>query len=83
MPNAGTLKMAQSETMESLGFSAGQMTQDELLRVIRTAGSKMNRMDIEMVPPAESHLDFPALREAGEAKGIKLYAVRNKHVTKL
>lgn len=89
MPNCtnvtvnGLLKMAQSETIESLGFSVGQMTQDELLCVIRTAGSKMNRMDIEMIPSAESRLDFPALRQAGEAKGIKLYAVRNKLVTKL
>ncbi len=89
MPNCtnvtvnGLLKMAQSETLESLGFSVGRMTQDELLRVIRTAGPKMNRMDIEMVPSAESRLDFPALRQAVEAKGIKLYVVRNKHVTKL
>lgn len=89
MPNCtnvtvnGLLKMAQSEKIESVGFSVGQMTQDDLIRLIRTAGLKMNRMDIEMVPSAESRLDFPALREAGEAKGIKLYAVRNKHVTKL
>jgi len=79
----GLLKMAQSETMESLGFSVGQMTQEDLLRLIRTAGPKVNRMDIEMIPSAESRLAFPALREAGEAKGIKLYTVRNKHVTKL
>jgi hypothetical protein len=79
----GLLKMAQSETMESLGFSVGQMTQEDLLRLIRTAGPKVSRMDIEMIPSAESRLDFPALREAGEAKGIKLYAVRNKHVRKL
>ena len=69
--------------MESLGFSVGQMAQDDLLSLIRTAGPKMNRMEIEMVQSAESRLDFPALREAGKAKGIKLYAVRNKHVTKL
>lgn len=89
MPNctnvtiSGLLKMAQSETMESLGFSVGQITQEELLRLIRKAGPKMKRMDIEMIPASESRLDLPLLREAGEAKGIKLYAVRNKHVTKL
>jgi len=89
MPNCtnvtvnGLFKMAQSERMESLGFSVGQMAQDDLLSLIRTAGPKMNRMEIEMVQSAESRLDFPALREAGQAKRIKLYAVRNKHVTKL
>ncbi len=89
MPNcanvtvSGLLKMAQSDTMESLGFSVDQMKQDELLRVIRTAGPKMNRMDLEMLPSAESRLNFPALRKAGQAKGIKLYVVRNKQVTKI
>ena len=89
MPNCtnvtvdGLLKMAQSETMESLGFSAGHMTQDDLIRLIRTSGPKMNRMDIEMVRPAEDRLDIPALRQAGEAKGITLCAVRNNLVTQL
>ncbi|HRY49064.1 MAG TPA: hypothetical protein P5186_13535 [Candidatus Paceibacterota bacterium] len=89
MPNcmnvtsAGLLKMAQSETLESLGFSVGQMTQDEVLRIIRTAGPKMNRMDIEMAPSSEARLDLSVLRQAGERKGIMLYAVRNQQVRKL
>jgi hypothetical protein len=89
MPNCtnvtvnGLLKMAQSELMESFGFSVGEKTQGDLIRLIRMAGPKMNRMDIEMLPSAESRLDFPALREAAEAKGIQLYAVRDKHVRKL
>lgn len=89
MPNCtnvtvnGLLKMVQAETMESLGFSVGQMKQDDLLRIIRSAGSKLNRLDIEMVESAERRLDLPALRQAAEDKGIKLYAVRNNRVRKL
>lgn len=89
MPNCtnvtvnGLLKMARSETMESLGFSVGQMSQDDLLRLIRAAGPKMNRMDIEMVQSAESRLDLPALRQLAEVRQITLYAVRNKRVRKL
>ena len=89
MPNCtnvtvkGLLKMAQSPTMESLGFSVGAMGQDDLLGLIRTAGPKLNRMDIEMVQSAEARLDLPALRQAGEAKRIKLYAVRDKLVRNL
>jgi hypothetical protein len=89
MPNCtnvtvgGLLKMARSERMKSLGFSVGQMTQDDVLRIVRTAGPKMDRMDIEMVPSGEARLDLPALRHAAEGKGIKLYAVRNNYVRKL
>jgi hypothetical protein len=79
----GLLKMAQSETMESLGFSVGQMTQEDLVRIIRTAGLRLKRMDIEFVESAERRMDLPALRQAAEVKEINLYAVRNKHVSKL
>ncbi len=89
MPNCtnvtvgGLLTMAQSERMESLGFSVGQMTQADLIRIIQTAGPKLSRLDIEMVEAAEGRLDFPALRQVAEAKKIRLFAVRNRHVKKL
>jgi hypothetical protein len=89
MPNCtnvtvdGLLKMAQSETMESLGFSVDGMAHADLIRILRLAAPKLKRMDIEMVESAESRLDLPALRQAAEERKIKLYAVRNKHVKKL
>jgi hypothetical protein len=89
MPNCtnvtvnGLLKMVQAETMESLGFSVGQLKQDDLLHIIRSAGSKLKRLDVEMVESAERRLDLTALRQAAEDKGIKLYAVRNNRVRKL
>ena len=89
MPNCtnvtvhGLLKVAQAQTMESLGFSAGLLTQDDLIRLIQTAGPKMKRMDIELAPSAERRIDLSALRQAGEARKIKLFAVRNNDVKKL
>jgi len=79
----GLLKLAQSETMESLGFSAGKMTQQDLIRLISTAAPKLNRMDIEMVQSSEQRLDLPALRREAAPKKIQLFAVRNKHARKL
>jgi len=89
MPNCpnvtvnGLLEMAQAEAMEDLGFSVGKMTQDDLIRIISTAGPKLVRMEIGMVESAERRLDFPALRQAAEPKQIKLFAVRNKRVKRL
>lgn len=89
MPNCtnvtveGLVKMAQSETMESLGFSVGRMSHDDVIRIIRSAAPKVNRMDIDLSESAERRLDLPALRQAGQAKQIKLYAVRNKSARKL
>ena len=79
----GLLKMAQSKTIESLGFSVGKMSQADLIQIIKTAGPKLNRMDIEMDSISEERLDSAALRQAAKARNITLYAVRNKHVSKL
>lgn len=79
----GLSKMAQSKTIESLGFSVGSMSQANLIQVINTAGPKLNRMDIDMDGAQEERFDFPALRQAAKAKSITLYAVRNRSVSKL
>ena len=79
----GLMKMVQAETMESLTFSVGSMVQSDLLRIIRTAGPKLNRLDIEMMESVERRLDLSSLRQAAGDKGIKLYAVQNNRVRKL
>jgi hypothetical protein len=89
MPNCshvtlnGLLKMIHSESLESLGFSVGNLTQNDLIQLISTAAPQLGRMDIDMDTTAEGRLDFPALRKAAKAKKIRLFAVRNKHVSAL
>lgn len=89
MPNCtnvtvnGLLKLARSETMESLSFSVGKMTQNDLMQIISTAAPQLGRMDIDMDGSSEGRLDFPALRQAAKAKKIRLFAIREKNVSKL
>lgn len=89
MPNCtnvtvkGLLKLARSELMESLGFSAGNMSQEDLIRLITTAGPQLGRMDIDMDSADETRLDFPALRQAAKAKKMRLFAVRKRSVKEL
>ncbi|MEO7676527.1 MAG: hypothetical protein ABIV39_07185 [Verrucomicrobiota bacterium] len=64
----GLLKLAQSETMESLSFSVGEMMQADLIRLIHAAAPQLVRMDIDMVESTERRLDFPALRREAEEK---------------
>lgn len=78
----GLLQMAQSKTIESLGFSVGKLGQNDLIHIISTAGPKLGRMDIDMDGAQEERLDLPALRRAADAKKIRLFAVRNRNVTK-
>ncbi len=78
----GLLQMARSKTIESLGFSVGKLGQNDLIQIISTAGPKLGRIDIDMDGAQEERLDLPALRRAAEARKIKLFAVRNKSVTK-
>ena len=79
----GMLKMVRSESMESIGFSAGRMTQEDLFQIISTAGPQLGRMGIDMDGALEGRLDFPALRQAAKAKKIRLFAVRKKRVSQL
>jgi hypothetical protein len=79
----GLLKMAQSKTIESLGFTIGRMTQADLIRIIKTAGPQLNRMDIDMDGTDEGRLNLAELRQAATAKSIMLYAVRNRRVSSL
>ena len=79
----GMLKLARSESMESLGFSVGRLTQEDLIQIISTAGPQLGRMDIDLDGASEGRLDFPALRQAAKAKKIRLFAVRKKRVSQL
>jgi hypothetical protein len=73
----GLVKMAQSKSIESLGYSVGKMGQADLIQIIKAAGPRLNRMDIDMDRTAEERLDLPALRQAAKAKSITLYMTRN------
>lgn len=66
----GLLKMAQSELMESFGFSVGEKTQGDLIRLIRMAGPKMNRMDIEMLHRLRAVWIFPLSERRLRPKGF-------------
>ena len=79
----GLLRLAHCETIESLGFSVGTMSQDDLIRLVSTAAPQLGRIDIEMDPLVEATLDLPALRKAAKAKKIRLFAVRNRAVSAL
>jgi len=89
MPNCpnvtvnGLLKLARSGSLESLGFSAGKMTQSDLIQIISTAAPQLGRMDIDMDGALEGNLDFPALRNAAKAKKIRLFAVRHRNCSLL
>ena len=89
MPNCsnvtvnGLLKMVHSESLESLGFSVSNMTQDDLIQLISTAAPQLGRRDIEMDTLSEGRLDLPALRKAAKTKKIRLFAVRNSYVSAL
>jgi len=79
----GLLTIAQSKTIDSLGFSVGKMNQNDLIEIISKSAPQLARMDVDMDGSSEALLDLPALRQAAEAKMIKLFAVRNKQVRRL
>lgn len=89
MPNCtnvtlrGLLMLTQSPTIADFGFSAGNLTQRDLIEIITTSGPKLTRMQIDLDGALEERLDFPALRQAAAAKKIMLLAVRKKSVRKL
>jgi hypothetical protein len=74
---SGLLKLAQSDSMMDIGFSAEKLTQDDLLQIIR-AVRHITR--ISLVEPSDGQLDAPALQQAAQAKNIELYAVRKQGV---
>jgi len=80
---AGLLKMAQSKTIHSLGFSLGKMKQNDLLEIINKSDPHLTRIDINMDGSSERRLDSPALRAAAKERKIKLYAIRNRHCKEL
>ncbi|HXJ57386.1 MAG TPA: hypothetical protein VNU68_12055 [Verrucomicrobiae bacterium] len=77
----GLLKMAQSESIASLGFSLGKMTQDDLIQLITNAGPRLGRMDIDMDNAVHERLDFPAILRVAEARKIRLFGVRRGYLT--
>lgn len=79
----GLLKMAQSKTIGFLGFSVGKLHQNDLIEIISKSAPQLARIHIDMDGSSEALLDLPALRQAAEAKMIKLFAVRNQRVRKL
>ena len=79
----GLVNLAQSKSIEHLGFSAGSMSQADLIQIIQSAGPRLNRIDIDLDGASEERLDLPALRESAQARKITLYAIRNNSVRKL
>lgn len=78
----GLLALAQSETIEYMGFSLGELTQGDLLHII-TAARRVNQIEVDIVGDADKRLDIPRLRNAAQSKNISLLAVRNHQVASL
>ena len=76
----GLLRLAQSDHIEDIGFSCGDLTQGDLLRILEVS-RKLNRIIIDEPPPGR--LDAPTLRKAAQAKGIKIYVCHNRAVSAL
>ena len=76
----GLLRMAQLETLEEWAFSAGNLSQTELLELIRAT---RNVKHLEISEPTEERLDLPALRQAAQAKGMMLLKVHDNSVSDL
>ena len=78
----GLLALAQSETIEDLGFSLDHLTQADLIQIINAA-RRVNQIEIEIVGDADKSLDLPELRNAARNKGISLLSVRNHSASSL
>jgi hypothetical protein len=72
----GLLALAQSDTIEDLGFSLNERTQADLLQLIK-ATRRINHIEIDIVGDADKRLNPQELRQAAQAKGIMLLSVRN------
>ncbi|KAF0177551.1 MAG: hypothetical protein FD161_2355 [Limisphaerales bacterium] len=78
----GLVRVAQSKSLSHFGFSLGKLGQAGLLRILGAAGPKLKRIDLDLDDANEALLDFPAVRQAANAKGISLFAVRKNGVSK-
>ena len=79
---SGLLALAQSETIQDLGFSLNDLTQADLLKILRAAHG-INHIEIAIGDEADRKLDLLDLRRIAEAKGIVLLGIRHNLATPL
>jgi hypothetical protein len=76
----GVLRLAKLETLEEFSFPAGDLSQAEVLELIRATPSVKH---LQISEPKEERLDLPALRNAAKAKGMMLLKVHDNAASDL
>jgi hypothetical protein len=79
---AGLLALARSPTIERLGFSLSDLTQADLLQIIR-ATRRVTHIEIEITGNADRKLNLPRLRSSASTEGITLLRVDDLDVSEL
>jgi hypothetical protein len=72
----GLLALAESDTIEYLGFSLANLTQADLIQIINMA-RRVKQIEIDIVGDADKTLDIPEIRKAAQSKSISVLGVRN------